>query len=251
VRYLVVFDEDPYGAPAIDDYRTLVDRLPGYLAEAGMRDARARFAGDTAASSQVSDIALEDLFLVGGIVLGLELIVLIVFLRSLVAPPLLLLVTTLLVLASLGITAVLSGLLLGHESLSFLVPISTMVLLLSLGADYNLFLMGQVWSAQRRLPFSEALRSAATETSSTILTAGLALTVSFAILAIVPLASFRQIAIAMTIGLLADTVIIRPLLVPALLASLRRVATWPAPRYDAPDGRSPQAAPAQPARSPE
>jgi RND superfamily putative drug exporter len=47
------------------------------------------------------------------------------------------------------------------------------------------------------------------------------------------LVSFRQIALAMTIGLLADTLVIRPFLVPALLASLRRVATWPAPRYEA------------------
>jgi RND superfamily putative drug exporter len=107
-----------------------------------------------------------------------------------------------------------------------------MVLLLSLGADYNLFLIGQVWSAQRRQPFSLALRHAATETSSTILTAGLALTASFAILAIVPLASFRQMALAMSIGLLADTLVIRPLLVPALLASLRRLATWPAPHFE-------------------
>ena len=60
----------------------------------------------------------------------------------------------------------------------------------------------------------------------------LALTTSFAILAIVPLASFRQIALAMSIGLLADTLVIRPLLVPALLASLRRLATWPAPQFE-------------------
>lgn len=197
-----------------------------------MTDVEARFAGDTAVSSQVSAVAFDDLLRVGAVVIALELIVLLLFLRSVMAPPLLLAISALLVMASLGLTATISGLLLGHESLSFLVPIATMVLLLSLGADYNLFLIGQVWSAQRRLPFSVALQDAATETSSTILTAGLALTASFAILAIVPLASFRQIALAMSIGLLADTLVIRPLLVPALLASLRRVATWPAAQYD-------------------
>jgi RND superfamily putative drug exporter len=232
VRFLIIFDSDPYGAPAIDDYQALVDRMPAYLSEAGMTDARARFAGDTAVSAQVSAIAFDDLIWVGGAVIVLELIVLLVFLRSLMAPPLLLIIATLLVMASLGLTATLSGMFLGHESLSFLVPIATMVLLLSLGADYNLFLIGQVWSAQRRQPFPLALRHAATETSSTILTAGLALTASFAILAIVPLASFRQIALAMSIGLLADTLVIRPLLVPALLASLRRLATWPAPHFE-------------------
>ena len=232
VRFLIIFDSDPYGAPAIDDYQTLAARMPAYLANAGMTDVEARFAGDTAVSSQVSGMAFDDLWRVGAAVVVLELIVLLVFLRSLMAPPLLLAITALLVMASLGLTATLSGLLLGHESLSFLVPIATMVLLLSLGADYNLFLIGQVWSAQRRLPFSLALQDATTETSSTILTAGLALTASFAILAIVPLASFRQIALAMSIGLLADTLVIRPLLVPALLASLRRVATWPAPQFD-------------------
>jgi RND superfamily putative drug exporter len=231
-RFLIVFEFDPYGSRAIEDYRALAGRMPAMLGEAGLDGVEANFAGDTAISSQVSGIAVEDLLQVGAIVIVLELFVLLLYLRSLLAPPLLLAITVLLVLAALGLTASVSEIVLGQEALSFLVPIATMVLLLSLGADYNLFLIGRVWSAQRSRPFTLALQTAATESSSTILTAGLALTASFAILAVVPLASFRQIALAMSIGLLADTLVIRPLLVPALLATLQRVATWPAPQQE-------------------
>jgi RND superfamily putative drug exporter len=229
-RFLIVFESDAYGSRAIGDYRDLAENMPSYLSHAGFNSMRADFAGDTAISSQIAGIALEDVLRVGAVVIVLELALLLLYLRSLLAPPLLLLITVLLLMASLGLTASISQAVLDQAALSFLVPIAAMVLLLSLGADYNLFLIGKVWSAQRSRPFTLALETAATESSSTILTAGLALTASFAILAVVPLASFRQIALAMSIGLLADTLLVRPLLVPALLATLRRLATWPAPR---------------------
>jgi RND superfamily putative drug exporter len=229
-RFLIVFESDAYGSRAIGDYRDLATNMPSYLSQAGFNNVRADFAGDTAISSQIAGIALEDVLRVGAVVVVLELALLLLFLRSLLAPPLLLLITVLLLMASLGLTASISQAVLDQAALSFLVPIAAMVLLLSLGADYNLFLIGKVWSAQRSRPFTLALETAATESSSTILTAGLALTASFAILAVVPLVSFRQIALAMSIGLLADTLLVRPLLVPALLATLRRLATWPAPR---------------------
>jgi RND superfamily putative drug exporter len=228
----------------------LTERLPDSLAKAGLTDVTASFAGDTAISSQVSHMALDDTLRVGALVIVLELALLLLFLRSLLAPPLLLAITVLLVLGALGLATTVSSAILGQESLSFLVPIATMVLLLSLGADYNLFLVGKVWAARRSQRFQTALEKAAAESSSTILTAGLALTASFAILFVVPLASFRQIAIALSIGLLADTLIVRPFLVPAALSTLGRLATWPS-MHEAPEeaesGPVPEAVAAGPA----
>jgi RND superfamily putative drug exporter len=221
--------------------------MPGALSTAGLTDARASFAGDTAISSQVSSMALDDTLRVGALVIALELILLLLFLRSLLAPPLLLAITALLVLGALGLATIVSDALLNQESLSFLVPIATMVLLLSLGADYNLFLVGKVWSARRSERFQTALEKAAAESSSTILTAGLALTASFAILFVVPLASFRQIAIALSIGLLADTLVVRPFLVPAALSTLGRLATWPS-MHDAQSEAGSEPAPERPTR---
>jgi len=44
------------------------------------------------------------------------------------------------------------------------------------------------------------------------------------------LSTFRQIAFAMTAGLLLDTLVVRPILTPAVLTLLGRAASWPSNR---------------------
>ena len=49
-------------------------------------------------------------------------------------------------------------------------------------------------------------------------------------MAIIPLASFRQLAFTMAAGLLIDTFLVRPVLTPAVLTLLGRAAGWPSRR---------------------
>ncbi|MGH8967487.1 MAG: MMPL family transporter [Actinomycetes bacterium] len=62
-------------------------------------------------------------------------------------------------------------------------------------------------------------------------TAGIALAGSFALLALVPLSTFRAIAIAMVIGLLLDAFLVRQLLVPALLVLIGTRGWRPGQRH--------------------
>jgi hypothetical protein len=63
--------------------------------------------------------------------------------------------------------------------------------------------------------------------------AGLALAASFALLAIVPLRSFREFAFVMTAGVLVDTFIVRSLLVPALTSLFGEVGVVAGQRHEA------------------
>jgi uncharacterized membrane protein YdfJ with MMPL/SSD domain len=56
-------------------------------------------------------------------------------------------------------------------------------------------------------------------------------------LAVIPLEQFREIAIAMAVGVIIDAVAVRSLLVPALVALFGRLGMWPGHR------RVPKAAP--------
>ncbi|HZU60052.1 MAG TPA: MMPL family transporter, partial [Solirubrobacteraceae bacterium] len=58
-------------------------------------------------------------------------------------------------------------------------------------------------------------------------TAGFVLAISFALLAIVPLRPFREIAFGMAVGLLIDAFVVRTVLVPALLALVGPRSAWP------------------------
>ena len=93
-----------------------------------------------------------------------------------------------------------------------------------------MFSIGAIWDEVKRRPLAQALRIAVPKSSHAITVAGLILAATFALVAIIPLSTFRQIAFAMTVGLLLDTLIIRPLLTPAVLTLLGRWASWPSKR---------------------
>jgi RND superfamily putative drug exporter len=107
------------------------------------------------------------------------------------------------------------------------VPLAVGVLLLSFGSDYNLFVVGRIWQEARHLPVGDAIRVATPRASRAISVAGIALALSFAALAIVPLRPFREFAFATAVGVLIDTFVVRSYLIPALISLCGRLAWWP------------------------
>jgi RND superfamily putative drug exporter len=73
----------------------------------------------------------------------------------------------------------------------------------------------------------EAIAVAAPAASRAITVAGLTLAATFALLAIVPLRPFRELALLMTIGVLVDALVVRTVLIPSLLAVFGRASWWP------------------------
>jgi RND superfamily putative drug exporter len=57
--------------------------------------------------------------------------------------------------------------------------------------------------------------------------AGVALALSFAMLAIIPITPFAVMAFAMGVGILLDTFLVRSVLVPALVVVFGRTGRWP------------------------
>ena len=108
------------------------------------------------------------------------------------------------------------------------------MLLLSLGSDYNVFVVGKIWQSARERPLRDAIVHVTPRASSTITTAGLTLSGSFALLALIPVRPMRELAFAMAVGILLDTFIVRSVLVPSLLALFRR--REPAAHRDAAKG---------------
>ena len=96
----------------------------------------------------------------------------------------------------------------------------------------------------RRRPVANAVAVAAPQASRAITTASVALAASFAMLAVIPLEQFRQIAIAMALGVVIDAIAVRSLLVPALVALFGRPGMWPGNR------RVPEVAAGPPVTSP-
>ena len=228
VRFALVYDTDPLNATAIGQVRVLTARLPDLGRAAGLNGVTYQVGGQTALTGDAINATASDLWRVGLAIMLVTLVLLIVFLRALLAPVYLLAASLLAVLATLGLTVVICDAIFGSPDLVFFVPFAAGVLLVSLGSDYNVFVVGRIWEEARSLPARDAVAVAAPRASGAITTAGIALAASFGLLALIPLEQFRQLAIMMALGVMLDTVVVRSLLVPSLVALTGRVGMWPA-----------------------
>jgi putative drug exporter of the RND superfamily len=226
-RIAVIFDEPPLDSKAIAAARELEERLPAALRAAGLPDAQAALTGQTAVASDTVEAIVDSVALVGAVVLALNFLFLALFLRALVAPLYLLAASVLSVAATLGLTTYVFQGLLGHDDLTYYVPFAAGVLLVSLGSDYNVFVAGRIWQEAERRPLREAIAVAAPRASRAISVAGIALATSFAMLAIVPIGGFREFALMMAVGVLLETFVVRPVLIPALIALFGEAGAWP------------------------
>jgi RND superfamily putative drug exporter len=250
-RYVVVFDAPPTEHAAIQDFRDLDDALPGMVRDAGAPDARAAAAGDTAIASASVDAMQTELLRVGAAALVVNFLLLAIFLRALVAPLYLLVANALTVAATLGITTWFFQDHLGQGQLVYYVPFATAVLLLALGSDYNVYLVGGIWRAGRRLGLVEGIRTAMPAASVGISVAGLILAASFGLLALVPVDAMRQFAFVMALGVALDSFVVRPFLVPSLITLFGRSGFWPGrPAVTPPESDAPGSAPAAPRGAP-
>ncbi|MGB3762558.1 MAG: MMPL family transporter, partial [Ornithinimicrobium sp.] len=237
-RLLLVLDADPLDANAVAIMQDLQRQLPMMLAEAELADTEATFVGDTAIATELVRQTRAD-FLRIAIAAPLVLLVLLVLLlRSLIAPLFLLLTSMLGVAAALGISTWIFQDTAGRTGITFYVPFATAVLLLALGSDYNVFSVGRVWEEARHRSLRDALLLVVPRTNVAIRTAGIALAGSLALVALIPLWPFQEIAFTMAIGLLIDVFVIRTLLVPSLIVLFGSTSMWPArPRTPPSDAR--------------
>ncbi|NYD40381.1 MMPL family transporter [Nocardioides panaciterrulae] len=226
-RLLVVLDHPALGATAINTVDHLDSRLPALLRDSGLSTATAGLAGDTATAAYIVDQTSGDLLRIALAALAANLLMLIIFLRAVVAAAYLLLGSLLSLGAALGLTTLVFGHLDPGAGLTFYVPFAGAVLLLAFGSDYNIFAVGNVWEVARTRPLSEAVALVMPGTITAILVAGLALAASFGLLAVVPLVPFRQLALVMLVGILLDVLVVRSLLLPAMLTVVGPASAWP------------------------
>ena len=223
-RYYVVFSTDPLGSSGISTLDSLQAAMPGLVRQAGLADVRVGYAGDTAIAATTVDRTVTDLGRVGIAVIVIDVLLLALFLRSLAAPLYLVAASVLALAAALGATSYVFKLLPGPEGLTYYVPFAASVLLVSLGSDYTIFVVGRIWEERRVRPLRGAIETAVPKARSAVSVAAITLALSFAMLAIVNLWSFRQLAFLLAAGVLIDAFFVRSLLVPALVALFGR--TW-------------------------
>ena len=129
--------------------------------------------------------------------------------------------------ASLGATSWLSIHVMGAPGISSSLPIISLVFLVALGVDYNIFLTARAKEESYAHGAKEGMLRALAATGAVITSAGIVLAGTFAVLAVLPIWSLTQIGFAVAFGVLLDTFLVRSLLVPALSWAAGKKIWWP------------------------
>jgi uncharacterized membrane protein YdfJ with MMPL/SSD domain len=225
----VTLKSDPYGVPAIDTMQPVRDAARQAAAQNGLGAdvATIRLAGVTPQLADTRAVSDRDRMIVVPVTLALVALILALLLRSLIAPLYLIAAVTLNFLAALGASAFLFTRIQGDEGVSYAIPVYTFIFLVALGADYTIFLMSRVREEVARHGVTLGTRIALQRTGGVITSAGLILAGTFLVLTTLPLRDLYQFGIAVAIGVLLDTFVVRALLVPGVVVLLGRFNWWP------------------------
>ncbi|MCF2586137.1 MMPL family transporter [Brevibacterium sp. UCMA 11752] len=190
-------------------------------------DAQALVGGETAVDLDTNTTAEADRTLAIPLILLVITVILILLLRSLLAPLLLVALTVLSFGTALGVSALVFNHIIGFSGADPSVPLYAFVFLVALGIDYNIFLMSRVREESLRFGTRKGVLSGLVATGGVITSAGIVLAATFAALAVIPVMFLFQLAFIVTFGVLLDAILVRSLVVPALVHDIGRSVWWP------------------------
>lgn len=169
----------------------------------------------------------RDLRLIAPLVLAVSFVVLLLLIRSAVAPVLLLAVNMFSAVAAIGAGSWLSRVLFDQQALDLQVPLLAFLFLVALGIDYTIFLVHRARSEAERVGTRAGMVEAVAHTGSVITSAGIVLAAVFAALGVMPLVILGQLGLIVGIGVVVDTLIVRTVIVPAIFSLAGDRIWWP------------------------
>jgi RND superfamily putative drug exporter len=198
--------------------RDKVHAVPGGEAKVG---------GFTAINYDVQTTSQRDRTVIIPIVLAVIFLILMVLLRSIIAPLVLIATVVLSYLATLGISGIVFRDVFHFAGADSAYPLFAFVFLVALGVDYNIFLMTRVREEAGKIGHRAGTLRGLSVTGGVITSAGVVLAATFAALSVLPIVFVVEIAFTVAFGVLLDTLLVRSLLVPALSVDIGRFLWWP------------------------
>jgi RND superfamily putative drug exporter len=233
-RFSVETKFDPFSTAAMDQVASILNTARGAQPNTSLSDASISVVGTTAMYSAMRSDYNDDVRLIVVVTLLVVFLTLVALLRAIVAPLYLIASVVLSYLSALGVGVVFFQFVL-HQAIYWNVPAMAFIVLVAVGADYNLLLITRIREESASGVRSGVIR-AVRSTGGVITSAGIIFAASMFGLLFGSLSSMVQTGVIIGVGLLVDTFVVRTITVPALAAMLGRANWWPAKAIAIPGG---------------
>jgi len=233
-RIDVVFKNDPFSPDSIREFDHLKQAAPTFLSgPLRPEDTNLAFLGATASIRDLKTITGLDQTRIDFLVPTVVFLILVLLLRRVVTSAYLIFTVFFSYLVTLGLTFVVFYCLDRHGfvGLDWKVPMFLFTILVAVGEDYNILLMSRIEEEQRVHGTIQGIIVGLRKTGGIISSCGIIMAGTFSALMFGTLQGLAQLGFALAFGVLLDTFVVRPILVPAYLILLNQGCFGPLGRF--------------------
>ena len=224
-RHLVQTALDPFGAGAMDQVDDIVAAARSAMPNTTLANADISMVGTSVYQNEIRDYYNGDIRYIVLVTLIVVFLILALLLRAIVAPLYLMLSVVLSYASALGIAVVFFQVIL-DQPIFWNTPGFTFLVLVAVGADYNLLLISRIREEAHRGTKVAVIRTIGA-TGGVITSAGLIFAASMLAMTVSSIAAIVQLGFIIGVGLLLDAFLVRTITVPALAVLLGEKNWWP------------------------
>ncbi len=225
VRFIISHEEDPLSAEGINRIDAIKNATFEAIKGTPLEGSKVYLGGTASAFKDMQEGNKYDLLIAGVAALSLIFIIMLLITRAIVAAAVIVGTVVLSLGASFGLSVLLWQYLLGIE-LQFMVMAMAVIILLAVGADYNLLLVSRM---KEEIPagINTGIIRAMGGSGSVVTAAGLVFAFTMISMSVSSMVVVAQVGTTIGLGLLFDTLVVRAFMTPAIAAMMGPWFWWP------------------------
>jgi RND superfamily putative drug exporter len=225
VRFIISHEGDPMSPEGIERIDAIKQAAKEAVKGTPLEGSTVYLGGTAAVFKDMSDGNTYDLLIAGIASLCLIFIIMLILTRSVVASAVIVGTVALSLGASFGLSILLWQHIIGVE-LHWMVMAMAVIVLLAVGADYNLLLVSRL-KEEIHAGLNTGIIRAMGGSGSVVTSAGLVFAFTMMSMAVSELTVIGQVGTTIGLGLLFDTLVVRSFMTPSIAALMGRWFWWP------------------------
>ena len=226
VKMNVVLAVDPYSNEALGVLNDIEKAVDGELSRLDRPDTNAYFSGVTSMNRDLDTVTGDDYINVVILFIVTLFVILTVLFKSLILPVIMIGSIFITYFASMTISQWILSMF-GIDQLNWAVPFFSLIIFVALGIDYSIFIIDRFREEVKYRTIRDAIETSIRRMGTVVITAVIILTGTFAALYPSGIAILVQVTSVIIFALLFYAFIVLPLLVPAMIVTLKRGNWWP------------------------